>query len=85
MAINSWDDEKSARTFVEEAKLAFPVLMDRESTAKQQYYAWTFPLFYLIDQKGMIVGSGYGSKGRPDWGSETAKQLIQALLTARPE
>ncbi|MHA6483675.1 TlpA family protein disulfide reductase [Paenibacillus sp. strain BS8-2] len=50
----NYDKERSAREFVEEHGLTFPMLMDREGAVTKQYKVNTFPTSFLIDGEGVI-------------------------------
>lgn len=50
----NYDKERSAREFVEEHGLTFPMLMDREGIVTKQYKVGTFPTSFLIDGNGVI-------------------------------
>lgn len=50
----NYDKERSAREFVEEHGLTFPMLMDREGAVTKQYKVNTFPTSFLIDGNGVI-------------------------------
>ncbi|GFN30247.1 TlpA family protein disulfide reductase [Paenibacillus xylaniclasticus] len=51
----SQDRERDARQFVEDQKLTFPILMDRDGKAIEQYKVSQFPTTLVVDQTGMIV------------------------------
>jgi cytochrome c biogenesis protein CcmG/thiol:disulfide interchange protein DsbE len=50
----NYDKERSAREFVEEFGLTFPMLMDREGTITKLYKVNNFPTSFLIDGNGVI-------------------------------
>ena len=50
----SYDKERQAREFVEEQKLTFPILMDRESKATDMYKVSSFPTSLLVDSEGIV-------------------------------
>lgn len=50
----NYDKERSAREFVEEHGLTFPMLMDREGAVTKLYKVNTFPTSFLIDGNGVI-------------------------------
>ncbi|MDQ6423303.1 TlpA disulfide reductase family protein [Paenibacillus sp. LHD-117] len=50
----NYDKERSARAFVEEHGLTFPILMDREGAVTKLYKVNTFPTSFLIDSNGVI-------------------------------
>ncbi|WP_127532484.1 TlpA family protein disulfide reductase [Paenibacillus kobensis] len=51
----SQDRERDARQFVEDQKLTFPILMDRDGKAIEQYKVSQFPTTLVVDKNGMIV------------------------------
>jgi thiol-disulfide isomerase/thioredoxin len=50
-----FDRERDARNFVDEQKLTFPILMDREGDATDEYKVKSFPTTFVVDKNGTIV------------------------------
>ncbi|GMK39606.1 thioredoxin [Paenibacillus sp. CCS19] len=50
-----FDRERDARNFVDEQKLTFPILMDREGDATDEYKVKSFPTTFVVDNNGTIV------------------------------
>ncbi|MWC28924.1 TlpA family protein disulfide reductase [Paenibacillus sp. MMS18-CY102] len=49
------DRERSAREFVDQQKLTFPILMDRDDDATVQYKVSQYPTSFVVDRSGKIV------------------------------
>jgi peroxiredoxin len=62
---------------VEQLKLTFPVLLDRNSEAAHQYGVRGLPTTYLIDPDGRLIGAVIGAR---EWYRTEAKALIAGLL-----
>ncbi len=59
-----------------------PVLLDRSGDVTGKLYGvWGPPTVYLIDRQGQLVGRAVGPR---DWSTPAARQLLLALLEAKP-
>ena len=59
-----------------------PVLLDRSGDVTGKLYGvWGPPTVYLIDRQGQMVGRAVGPR---DWSTPAARQLLLALLEAKP-
>jgi len=59
-----------------------PVVLDRSGDVTGRVYGvWGPPTLYLIDRKGQLVGRATGPR---DWTGPAARQLLLALLDAKP-
>ena len=59
-----------------------PVLLDRSGDVTGKLYGvWGPPTVYLIDRQGQLVGRVVGPR---DWSTPAARQLLVALLEAKP-
>lgn len=67
----------AVRTFSEELKLTFPIVLDPEQATKQDYQVRALPTTFLIDRKGRVVAVGMGAR---EWDGEPAFSLIEHLL-----
>ena len=65
------------KSFIEDLKLTFPVLLDRGMEVTRAFGMRGLPTTYLIDRDGRLIGAAVGSR---DWYSTEAKALIAALL-----
>lgn len=50
----NYDKERQAREFVDQQKLNFPILMDREGKATDLYKISSFPTSLLVDSEGIV-------------------------------
>ncbi|BBH19327.1 thioredoxin [Paenibacillus baekrokdamisoli] len=50
----SYDKERQAREFVDQQKLTFPILMDRDGKATDLYKVTSFPTSLLVDSEGIV-------------------------------
>lgn len=59
-----------------------PVLLDPSGEVTGRLYGvWGPPTVYLLDRKGRLVARGVGAR---DWSKPEARQLLRALLAAKP-
>ncbi|MFB9327181.1 TlpA family protein disulfide reductase [Paenibacillus aurantiacus] len=69
------DKERQAREFVDQQKLTFPILMDREGVATELYKINTFPTSLIIDQNGVVRERVQGVITRAEWKDKIEKWL----------
>lgn len=69
--------EKPVRSYIEEKRIAFPVLMDKKKKVYSKYSLYGIPVTFLIDKKGVITEKFSGER---DWSSPQMKEKIQNLL-----
>ncbi|MFC4100047.1 TlpA family protein disulfide reductase [Paenibacillus xanthanilyticus] len=69
------DKERQAREFVDQQKLTFPILMDREGTATDLYKINTFPTSLIIDQNGVVRERVQGVITKAEWEDKIEKWL----------
>ncbi len=68
---------KRVKSFVEEAGLTYPILMDEDQSVRKKYQVEALPTSHLIGRDGKCLGF---ISGQRDWGSEEALKLISELL-----
>ena len=73
----SYDKERQAREFVEEQKLTFPILMDRESKATDMYKVSSFPTSLLVDSEGIVRERITGVISEDKWETIIEKWIDQ--------
>ena len=82
LAVDYKDGTEKVRAFQEEFKLNFPVLLDSDGSVASRYGVRLLPTTYLIDREGYFIGGAIGSR---DWASKEAFELINHLLTVKPD
>ena len=80
VGVNLKDDKKSARSFVKELEITFPIAFDPDGEVGLLYGAWGLPATYLIDADGIALARAWGPA---DWFSPGARELIETLLDAQ--
>ena len=80
IAVTEDPAEKPVRTYIEEKKLAFPVLMDKKGKVYSKYSLYGIPVTFLIDKKGMTVEKIIGER---DWSSPEMRDKILKLLKGK--
>lgn len=59
LAVNMTKTEKnkveSAKEFVDEYKLSFPILLDKDSEVMKMYQIKVYPTSYIINEEGVIT------------------------------
>ena len=68
------------KAFVDQMKLTFPVLVDREGEVGRKYGIWGFPESFLVDRDGRIVERVIGPR---DWSAPDQIARIEGLLSAQ--
>ncbi|WP_308634670.1 TlpA family protein disulfide reductase [Paenibacillus silvisoli] len=63
----SMDKERQAREFVDQQKLTFPILMDRDGKATDLYKVNQFPTSLLIDSNGIVRERIGGAISKSKW------------------
>ena len=81
LAIDLQEDAATVKTFKEQYKLNFPILLDSDGSVALIYGAMSIPTTYLIDRDGYLLG---GALGPRDWATEDAFELINHLLKISP-
>lgn len=76
----SVDKERQAREFVDQQKLTFTILMDREGSAQKLYKINSFPISLLVDGNGIVRERVEGVIKKEQWQS-----LIDKWLNAEVE
>jgi peroxiredoxin len=77
VAINIKENKKEVRKFVDELRLTFTVLLDKDGKVSEKYGAWAIPLSYFINRKGEFVGKVDGAR---EWDGREAKAFFLQLL-----
>ena len=76
------EDPEHVRRVARERAYVAPILLDRTGdTTGRVYGVWGPPTVYLIDRQGRLVGRAVGPR---DWSAPAARQLLLALLEAKP-
>jgi peroxiredoxin len=77
------EDEGGAQTvksFVDQMKVTFPVLLDPQGEVGRKYGVWGFPESFLLDRDGRIVERVIGPR---DWAAPAQIAQIETLLAAQ--
>ncbi len=77
VAVNLQEDRDSAKRFVEEHELSFPVLLDTTGRIGATYGARSIPTTYLVDRAGFVLA---GTIGTREWDTEDYISLFEKLL-----
>jgi peroxiredoxin len=77
LAINVGESKKTVLKFVEDNKLSFTFLLDRDTEVSARYSVRSHPMKFLINKDGKLIGV---SLGYSDWDTEATKSLIQRLI-----
>ena len=80
--VNFREDPTHVKRVVAERGYVAPVLVDRSGEVTGRVYGvWGPPTVYLIDRRGELLGRAVGPRA---WSSPAARQLLLALLDAKP-
>lgn len=77
LAVDMGETEQDVKAFLEEVKVDFPILMDKDGKALNAWKVFAFPTSYVLDTKGKIR---YGLHGSTEWDGSDAMGKIKALL-----
>jgi len=77
VAVNFREDQQTIKKFVAELGLTFRILLDPDGVVSNEYGAWSLPLSYFVDRKGIFIGKVNGD--RP-WDGKEARAVVQELL-----
>jgi len=77
LAVNLAEPESRVRRFVQDARLGFPVLMDRDTASAKAWKARLLPATYIVGPDGRIR---YSYIGELDWSREPVRKQIAELL-----
>jgi peroxiredoxin len=79
VAVNVQDAEQTAREYITKNKHTFPVLLDKEYKAVEQYGPRGFPTTYLIDREGYLQAMLVGSR---EWDAPEIINVFKKLLAS---
>jgi len=77
VGINAREGTAAIRGYAKELGLTFPLVLDVKGEINAAYGVIGLPATFLIGRDGRAVGRAIGPR---DWGSASAKGIIQALL-----
>jgi len=77
LAVNLGETEPRIRRFMEQVRLDFPVLLDRDSAVTKAWRARVLPASFLVGPDGRVR---YAVIGEYDWTQEAARQAILSLM-----
>ncbi len=63
--------------FVKKAKVAFPVLLDKDVKVSTMYGIRAHPAHFFIDRQGFLIGETLGGR---DWTTDGVRKLIRFLV-----
>jgi thiol-disulfide isomerase/thioredoxin len=81
VGVNFKESKREVEAFVKEHGLGFPMLLDGEGRASERYQVFALPVTFLVDRRGMVVGTVLGVR---DWVGPDARAYLGQLL-AQPE
>ena len=73
---------ETVKSFVEQMKITFPVLVDPDGDVGRKFGVWGYPESFVVDREGRVVERVIGPR---DWASATEVAQIEALLAATTE
>ncbi len=76
LAINVSDDLEAIAAFLQDYPIDFPVLLDRDGEASQQWRVLGLPTTFVVNPSGQVV---YREVGLREWDSDSSLQLVRGL------
>jgi len=78
LGVNMAEEKQTINTFIEEkVAVNFPILMDTDGAALKRWQVFAFPTSYLLDKKGNIRYSLFGSI---EWDKPETMTIINELI-----
>jgi peroxiredoxin len=77
LAIDVGEPKADVVKFVKTMKTTFPVLLDRDGDALQQWKVYVYPTNFIVDKQGRVR---YGSPGAINWDEAAHRTNIKKLL-----
>ncbi|MDR1625485.1 MAG: TlpA family protein disulfide reductase [Spirochaetia bacterium] len=77
LTVNIREDEEAVKTFMNEFKLTFPVVLDYNGDAATKYGIRGIPTTYIIGRDGRIIAAAVGGR---QWYSQEMLNAFRALL-----
>jgi peroxiredoxin len=81
VGVNFKEPKPEVQAFMRDHRLGFPTLLDADGRVAQRYQVFGLPATFVVDRRGMLVGSVLGIR---DWVSPGARAYLGRLL-AMPE
>ena len=81
VGVNFKEPKPEVQVFMRDHRLGFPTLLDADGRVAQRYQVFGLPATFVVDRRGMLVGSVLGIR---DWVSPGARAYLGRLL-ATPE
>jgi peroxiredoxin len=70
------------KTFVDQTKVTFPVLLDPDGDVGRSYGVWGYPESFLVDRTGGIVEHVVGPR---EWDAPAQVAAIERLMASDPQ
>ena len=77
VAVNLQESAHQVKRFLDEEKLTFPVLLDKDGYTGSVYGARSIPTTYLIDREGKIFARAIGAR---EWDSPEIMSVFRDIL-----
>ncbi len=77
VTVNFMESGEQVRAFVEEQKLTYPMLLDKEAEIAGRYGVMRLPVTVLVGREGEVIAKAIGFK---DWYKDDIRELVAALL-----
>ena len=77
LAVDMGETEAEVKTYIQQIKTDFTVLLDKDGRALKAWKVFAFPTSYVVDAQGKIR---YGLYGASEWDASDKVQKITQLL-----
>jgi peroxiredoxin len=80
LAVDMGESAKSVRTFMQELKLSFPAVVDKDGSVAFKYNVRPIPATYLIARDGQILWRAFGGR---DWDTPEVHAYFAKMLASQ--
>ncbi len=81
LAVNVGEDARAVRSFTEQVRVAFPLLLDRDTSVTRGWRVRVLPATFLVGPDGRIR---FSYLGELDWSKDSVRSKIVGLMQKEP-
>ena len=81
LAVNVKESKAQVKAFMEELRLTFPAVLDRDGAVAVSFAVRSLPVTYLVDRDGKILWKALGDRR---WDGPHSLGYFERLFASRP-